>query len=862
MNAFHRRLGLILLLLVPFGTASAQSPALSPIVDVTLNANTTATINVVAIDAGGGEILLSSALPSFGTLNSPSIGLGSVVTTFTLAPSDIHVGTYTAALVATAAGVSETELFQITVNPAGSAQAPLVMSPALREITAGEALNFTVDVSDPDGGGITDFEASMLPSGAVFAPNVSNTSATVTWTPDAADAGEYDVIFLATALNGLAGGAVTHIRVAGPPMLAIDPIDDVTVEGGSTLSVPVHASGLPGALISLTASLPSFATLNPPGSGTGAVSTTITLDPPTGSAGTYHASVTAISEGEFVTEPFDIIVTGTGGPENNPPFVSAPAFATVEIGSSLSFLVTATDPDGDHVDLFGSALPPGSAFTDHGDNTGTFSWIPVAGQQGTHFASFSGLDNRGGSGAATTQILVTGGVEENQVPTLSAPATQQVDEGVALSFLVTATDPDGDAVTLFADGLPSGATFTDNGNNTGSLSWIPDFSQSGSYEVAFMGNDGQGGSGTASTMITVIDIVVVGTCTITGDFSICAGQTTQLCGPENADSYSWSGPGGFTADSPCIDAGEGTYELTVVDAEGLTSSCSATVTVTPCDGHNCPRGPGFWMQQCAQRGNGSTKFTRAQMEQITACVDARSEFFDWSDDFEGFCAVVDPPRPMNIHKQTLRMYVVLLANVCTGELGLVANNGDRVSLDPNTGIDCGVEDANTIAELMAEAETRLAELDGLPLSSEVVSAYGPIKDCMDAISNGIGIGPTCSEGNSDAGDDEDNQAGGSESDEFRELQSAGFIAKVHPNPLNPMTQLSFSTSREGRVRVSIYDVQGRLVRTLLDEHRPIGDQSLVWDGSDADQRVVRSGVYFVHIQAPEGEATQKLTVLK
>src|SRR5262249_20942396 len=141
---------------------------------------------------------------------------------------------------------------------------------------------------------------SGMPPGATFTANGANTAATFAWTPGAGDVGNYDVQF--TAMNALTGTSVTHIRVASPPTLNITPIDDVTVAGGSFLSVPVHASGVPGALIVLTAALPTFATLDPPGSGTGSVNTTVTVSPPSGSAGTYHASITATSQGASVTE--------------------------------------------------------------------------------------------------------------------------------------------------------------------------------------------------------------------------------------------------------------------------------------------------------------------------------------------------------------------------------------------------------------------------------------------------------------------------------------------------------------------------------------------------------------------------------
>jgi hypothetical protein len=86
--------------------------------------------------------------------------------------------------------------------------------------------------------------------------------------------------------------------------------------------------------------------------------------------------------------------------------------------------------------------------------------------------------------------------------------------------------------------------------------------------------------------------------------------------------------------------------------------------------------------------------------------------------------------------------------------------------------------------------------------------------------------------------------------------------KAKPNPLNPRTVLSFTLSKPGRVQVSVYDLQGRLVSKLSDEVRGVGPQSLVWDGSNSRNGHVSSGVYFFRIQAPEGQVVQRVAVVK
>src|SRR5262249_49730827 len=54
-------------------------------------------------------------------------------------------------------------------------------------------------------------------------------------------------------------------------------------------------------------------------------------------------------------------------------------------------------------------------------------------------------------------------------------------------------------------------------------------------------------------------------------------------------------------------------------------------------GGSCPRTVGYWSAQCAQKGNGSTKYSASAVTAIAACIDARVDIFNWSDDFAGFC---------------------------------------------------------------------------------------------------------------------------------------------------------------------------------------------------------------------------------
>lgn len=80
---------------------------------------------------------------------------------------------------------------------------------------------------------------------------------------------------------------------------------------------------------------------------------------------------------------------------------------------------------------------------------------------------------------------------------------------------------------------------------------------------------------------------------------------------------------------------------------------------------------------------------------------------------------------------------------------------------------------------------------------------------------------------------------------------------AYPNPFNPQTTLTFAVQRAGRVQLSVYDVTGRLVKTLADEMLTAGKYSRRFDGSG-----LSSGVYFVRLNASGSMTTQKIVLMK
>jgi hypothetical protein len=83
------------------------------------------------------------------------------------------------------------------------------------------------------------------------------------------------------------------------------------------------------------------------------------------------------------------------------------------------------------------------------------------------------------------------------------------------------------------------------------------------------------------------------------------------------------------------------------------------------------------------------------------------------------------------------------------------------------------------------------------------------------------------------------------------------LSQAYPNPFNPTTTLSFAIPVDNEVTLSIYNLQGREVSTLIDANMDAGYHSIVWDAN-----ANASGVYFVKMMAGEYVSTQKLMLIK
>ena len=88
------------------------------------------------------------------------------------------------------------------------------------------------------------------------------------------------------------------------------------------------------------------------------------------------------------------------------------------------------------------------------------------------------------------------------------------------------------------------------------------------------------------------------------------------------------------------------------------------------------------------------------------------------------------------------------------------------------------------------------------------------------------------------------------------------LQEAMPNPFNPSTTITYSTPRAGQVVLEIYDLAGRHVSTLVDEHVTQGEHLARWNGMDDTGAQVSSGVYLYQLRAGEFIETKRMVLLK
>ncbi|MGC8929358.1 MAG: putative Ig domain-containing protein [Candidatus Woesearchaeota archaeon] len=346
-----------------------------------------------------------------------------------------------------------------------------------------QKIEFFVHAIDPDDDNIT-YYASNVPAGASFDAATHKFS----WTPDFDQSGTYNVDFWVSD-----GTDETHrtIRIIvrnvnrAPDLM---PMFNKEVFEGQTVSIIAYAIDPDEDFIiySLTQK-PEGMTINP-------LTGLITWTPNYEQSGIYEIIVRATDvQGAYDEESFNVTVYNT----NRAPVLEPIGNKTVAENSTLEFVISAYDADGDALTYSVLDLPAGAVFN---SVTRVFSWIPNFDQSGTYYVTFVVSDGSLEDNE-TIRIIV---LNTNRAPIITSTPVVSAVEASLYSYDVEAYDEDLDSLTYLLITAPTGMSIN---SSTGLINWIPTdvHSKLGTVNVIVGVYDGYATT-TQNFTITITDI--------------------------------------------------------------------------------------------------------------------------------------------------------------------------------------------------------------------------------------------------------------------------------------------------------------------------------------------------------------------
>ena len=542
----------------------------------------------INVPTAGGFTDVDNATLSYSATGLPaglSINAATGVITGTIDPAASQGGAggvYSVTVTATdAGGLTATQTFSWTVtNPA-----PVAVNDAA---TTNEDTPILIPVlpndSDPDGDPLTVISASASVGIATIVGNQ------VQYTPPANFNGTATITY--TISDGNGGTSTATITVTVNPVNdapVATPIAPQNTSDGATISVPVagNFSDVDGNTLSYSATgLPAGLSIDPV---TGVISGTIAADASQTNGGVYTATIT-VSDGNGGT----VTQTITFNVANPAPTAANDSASTPEdTPVTISPLANDTDPDGDPLTITSASALNGTVTV---NPDGTVTYTPNPGFNGTDTITYTISDGNGGTSTATITIAVA---DVNDAPVTSGSIGNQTNldsQTVNLPVSGAFSDPDGDALTFAAAGLPAGLTINPA---TGVISGTIDHSASqvngGVYAITVTASDGRGGIVTQTFSWTVTNPApgaVNDNATTNEDTAVqipvlandvdpdgdpltvtaaSAGNGTVVILPNGALQYT---------PNPNFN-GTDTIFYTITDSEGGVSTATVNVTVSP-----------------------------------------------------------------------------------------------------------------------------------------------------------------------------------------------------------------------------------------------------------------------------------------
>jgi hypothetical protein len=452
-----------------------QAPVLAAIGAKSINEGATLSFGLSATD-GDGQALTFSISPAL--TNASVVGVTNTTATFNFTPSYTQAGVHNIYFIVSDGSLADSELVAITVNNVN--RAPVLAAIGSRSVDEGQTLNVNLTATDPDGDALT-FSSSELPTNATLTDH-SNGTATFVFNPNYTQAGPYEIVFRVSDASLLDTEIVTITvnNINRPPVLAA--IGSKSVAKNTTLDFNVSATDQDNDAITLTTSeLPLNASFTDHGNGTGSFSFT----PEQSQIGIIYIAFRAFDGTALDTEVVQITVTDI----NEPPVLAEIGPKFIDEGSSLVFIISATDPNMTIPALSADGLPANASFQDSANGKGLFVFTPDYNQAGVYNVVFRASDGQFVDSEAV-EITVNNTNRPPHISIVSPPGPYNVLIGNALYLDLAASDPDGNIPTMSSSELMANAMFVDSANGHAWFNFIPDETQKGDHIMSFFASDG------------------------------------------------------------------------------------------------------------------------------------------------------------------------------------------------------------------------------------------------------------------------------------------------------------------------------------------------------------------------------------
>jgi len=100
------------------------------------------------------------------------------------------------------------------------------------------------------------------------------------------------------------------------------------------------------------------------------------------------------------------------------------------------------------------------------------------------------------------------------------------------------------------------------------------------------------------------------------------------------------------------------------------------------------------------------------------------------------------------------------------------------------------------------------------------------------------------------------------SDDITIISNVDLLAQNYPNPFNPITTIFYNMIEDGNISIEIFNIKGQKVKTLINEHATAGDYTIVWDGTNYNNKKISSGMYLYKMKSSNYTSTKKMILMK